>query len=98
MRQITRDAVEALRERRPFKRDNTRVRQVNHSDLWEMSLHGHTIALLYIDDSLEICDGGWQSRTTKERLNALPNVSITQKNFEWFLNGSHWDGSWTFIQ
>jgi hypothetical protein len=43
------------------------------------------------DDSLTIYDGGWQSNTTKSRLNALcfafadPGEGVFQKNFEWFI-------------
>ena len=38
-------------------------------------------------------DNATGSVTTKERLNGLPNVSIYQRNFQWFLNGKAWDGS-----
>ena len=44
------------------------------------------------DDSLTIYDGGWQSVTTKSRLNALCNAfcvageGVFQKNFEWFVH------------
>ena len=30
---------------------------------------------------------------TKERLNGLHGVSITQKNFIWYLNGKKWNGN-----
>ena len=39
---------------------------------------------------MTIC--GWNTATTKERLNALPDVSIQQVRGEWFLNGREWDG------
>jgi hypothetical protein len=48
-------------------------------------------------DGLYITNAGWRSNTTKERLNALPNVSIYQKNGEWFLNGNSWNGEWIKI-
>ena len=34
----------------------------------------------------------WFSKTTKERLNALPNVSIVQQKGNWYLNGNFWQG------
>ena len=36
----------------------------------------------------------WFTPTTKERLNALPDVNIVQRNFKWYLNGNlkPWDG------
>jgi hypothetical protein len=55
------------------------------------------IAEYATDGALYISDGGWQSNTTKERLNGLPNVSVHQKNFQWYLNGEAWTGNWTLI-
>lgn len=46
------------------------------------------------EDGMYITNAGWKSRTTKERLNGLPNVSISQKKGEWYLNGNLWDGGW----
>jgi hypothetical protein len=48
-------------------------------------------------DGLYITNAGWNSNTTKERLNALPNVSICQKKHVWYLNDKEWDGSWTKV-
>jgi|TARA_R110000851_G_C12936938_1_gene551867 hypothetical protein len=57
-------------------------------------LHGNEIAYRYNNPerTLSITNCGWESVTTKERLNGIPNVSISQKNFEWYLNGVLWDG------
>ena len=51
------------------------------------------------DGNLYISNGGYVgskgetgSRTTKDKLNALPNVRIFQNNFKWYLNGVEWDG------
>ena len=46
---------------------------------------------------LSISNAGWQSNTTKERLNGLPNVGIYQKNWQWYLNGNEWNGEWTRV-
>ena len=48
-------------------------------------------------NGLEITDAGLPTVTTKDRLNALPGVSINQKNGKWFLNGKLWDGKWTVV-
>ena len=98
MRQITRDSIRAFRNGNNFKRGNTEVK--THADKeWnkdlnyrELLLHGHVIADMN-ENGLFISDGGWQTATTKERLNGFPNVHIYQKNFQWFLNGKEWDGS-----
>lgn len=62
----------------------------------KLYLHGNLIAKKE-NGALFITNAGWQSNITKERLNALPGVSIGQKNWDWYLNGSQWDGSWTKI-
>ena len=60
----------------------------------EVYLHGHLIA--EVDDvSLKLYDGGYQSQTTKSRLNALlsefgytcgtKQEYIFQKQYEWFI-------------
>tara|TARA_R110002033_G_scaffold26863_1_gene61514 strand:- start:267 stop:515 length:249 start_codon:yes stop_codon:yes gene_type:complete len=59
-----------------------------------LKLHGNTIAYRYNDPqrTLTIDSCGWLTLTTKERLNALPDVNIQQNNFVWFLNGEEWNG------
>ena len=91
MRKITQDPIRAFRNRQPFKRGNTQVRVFD--DSVALYLHGNMLAQ-YINNELWINDGGWQSNTTKERLNGLPNVKVHQKNFQWYLNDREWDGSW----
>ena len=55
-------------------------------------LHGNHIATYnYANKELSLFDGGWQSNTTKSRLNALCNELATgfgvfQKNWEWFVS------------
>ena len=89
MRQITIDSINAFLNRDTFSRANMLVEN------WEgetfLKLHGNTIAILN-DEGLFITSAGWETATTKERLNGLPGVSIHQKNYQWFLNGEAWDG------
>ena len=53
-------------------------------------LHGNKIAEVD-DNSMTIFDGGWQSNTTKSRLNALcdefcmPGEGVFQKDFNWYV-------------
>ena len=53
-------------------------------------LHGNHIATVG-DNFIELFDGGWQSNTTKSRLNAIlsehgiPGDRVFQKNFDWFV-------------
>ena len=96
MRKITRDSVNAFLNRQTFKRQNMEV--TSFDDSFYLRLHGNTIAVLHGDGTLMITDAGWQSNTTKERLNGLPNVNIHQKNFVWYLNGEEWNGRLTEVK
>jgi len=96
MRKITQQSVNAFNNSVNFKSANTRVIAVPSGSAF-LELHGNTIAqrlnIEGIEDVIVINACGWLTTTTKERLNALPNVSIKQKAGVWYLNGKQWDGS-----
>jgi hypothetical protein len=96
MRKITNEAVSAFLDRKPFKKSNMKV-QLDFGGVWKLKLHGNTIASIDEMNMLSISNAGWESNTTKERLNGLPNVRINQKKFQWYLNGNEWNGEWTRI-
>ena len=85
MRQITRKAVVALLAGTNYKNSNTEVRNK------AMYLHGNKIAWFDINGQLWISHCGYQTNTTKERLNGLPGVNICQRNYQWYLNGEEWN-------
>lgn len=86
MRQITKEAVDAFMEGRCYKKSNMEVRDNC------MRLFGNKIAWFDANKQLWISNCEYKTHTTKERLNALPNVHIIQRNYTWFLNGVEWDG------
>ena len=92
MKKITKESVEAFLNAKPFNKSNMQVEILPNVSL--LKLHGNIIAYLYNDPNktLSITNCGWFSNTTKERLNALPNVRISQKKWNWYLNGKLWDG------
>ena len=92
MRQITQQSVNAFLNAKKFKKQNMKVEVLPNVTI--LKLHGNSIAYRYNDPqrTLTIDSCGWFSNTTKERLNALPNVSIYQKDYVWFLNGEEWNG------
>jgi hypothetical protein len=69
----------------------------SHTDGQALYLHGNKIARRTDAGGIEISHAGWATRTTKERLNAIPNVYINQKGGVWHLNGVIWDGDWTAV-
>jgi hypothetical protein len=92
MKKITQEAVNCFLNAKEFKKSNMIIEVLPNVTI--MKLHGNSIAYLYNDPNktLSITNCGWFSNTTKERLNAIPNVNIYQKNWEWYLNGKQWDG------
>lgn len=92
MKKITLDAVQAFMNAKKFKRDNTEVEVLPNVTVF--SLFGNAIAYRFNDPerTLTITNKGWFTKTTKERLNAIPGVHITQRKGEWYLNGEQWDG------
>jgi hypothetical protein len=92
MKSITQESVKAFMNAARFKKSNMQVDVLDNVTI--LRLHGNAIAYLYNDPqrTLSITNCGWFSNTTKERLNAIPGVSIKQKNFNWYLNGSEWNG------
>lgn len=105
MRQITSNAVNSFNQNKPFNQSNTSVKIVATENgnpcIIRLYLHNNMIAEKHINkrtEKLYITNAGWQSNTTKERLNALPNVAIQQKNWIWYLNGKQWDGSLTEVK
>ena len=92
MKSITQDSANAFMNAVRFKKSNMKVDVLENVTI--LRLHGNAIAYLYNDPkrTLSITNCGWFSKTTKERLNAIPGVSIKQNNFNWYLNGSEWNG------
>lgn len=99
MRKITTQAINAFMMAKPFKMANTEVVINENSSggtITQLFLHDNLIAESS-DTGLKITNAGWQSNTTKERLNAIPGVCISQKKGKWYLNGVYWNGEWTTI-
>ena len=94
-RKITNESVDKFLSRETFKKSNMEVDQCYGQ--YRLKLHGNTIAVLDEFNMLSISNAGWQSNTTKERLNGLPNVRIHQRKFVWYLNGVEWNGEWTRV-
>lgn len=89
MRKIERIMVQAVLTGRNMSQENTKV--IHSVDRAYVYLHGHNIAQVF-DDYLIINDCGWQTSTTKSRLNALlsqlaDGSCIYQQCFTWYLTG-----------
>jgi hypothetical protein len=101
MKKITQNTINAFLNDDPIKQTNTQVIvNANFGDpRTELYLFDNLIAQKRIGSkTIQITNADWKSKTTKERLNALPGVSICQKKGDWYLNGNKWQGDWITIQ
>lgn len=102
MRKIEMDMIAAIRSRNSYKSGNTVVEQ-GENGYAEVRLHGNRICRLnYHQGIIELSDCGYQTATTKSRLNALLDAftntgggqGIYQRDGKWFWKqGEEWDGS-----
>jgi len=94
MRKIETLMNNAISEGTDWRTANTRVETVE--GVSSVYLHNNLIAEI-TDDSIKLYDGGYQSNTTKSRLNAIlsehgvTGEGVFQKNFEWFIR--LWNGT-----
>lgn len=94
MRKITKNTIDALKTGKRLSTGNMLVKDGN------VYLHGNLIASLE-NLVLTVTDAGWQTNTTKERLNGILDgfglQGIYQKKHVWyFQDGTRWTGSTTF--
>ena len=88
MRKIETQMNAAIRDSKDWKSTYTMVS--NADGVSFVFLHGNCIAQIG-DTFVRLFDGGWQSNTTKSRLNAILDAhgergdGVFQKNFKWFV-------------
>lgn len=93
MRKIERLMNDAISQEKDFTLANTHV--ANKDGVSFVFLHGNCIAQIG-DTFIRLFDGGWQSNTTKSRLNAILTVHgagerVFQKNWQWFVSTANGD-------
>ena len=86
---------QAITNNRNWQSANTSVQFIEENETSKVYLHGNHIATVG-DDYVEIFDGGYQSNTTKSRLNAIINEfcnaftdGVFQKNYQWFVRDNN---------
>ena len=103
MRKIERQMNMAITHKTDWSSSNTQVSFNSNTNCSSIHLHGHQIAT--VDHNLravKIDSCGYQTNTTKSRLNALLEevkwgCKVFQKNWDWFVSyndqtASFWDG------
>ena len=91
MRKIETQMNAALANSKNWQSGNTSVHFNEENNTSIVRLHGNKIAVIG-DDFLQIFDGGYQSVTTKSRLNALIDRfcnavtdGVFQKDYQWYI-------------
>ena len=90
MRKIESQMCSAIQSNINWSNGNTTVHFNEETGTSIVRLHGNKIAEI-TDNDMTIFDGGWQSNTTKSRINALcdefciAGEGVFQKNYKWFV-------------
>ena len=90
MRKIEKQMCDAIQSNIDWKSKNTSVHFDPETGVSIVRLHGNKIAEVS-DNDMTIFDGGWQTTTTKSRLNALCDYfciageGVFQKDFTWYV-------------
>ena len=91
MRKIESLMNHAISNNANWQSGNTSVSFNEEENVSVVRLHGNKIAEVG-DNFIRLFDGGWQTNTTKSRLNAILEEHgdngdrVFQKNFDWFVN------------
>ena len=103
MRKIEQQMNFAISNKGNWSSSNTQVSYNESSNCSSVYLHGHQIATFDHNlKAVKLSSCGWQTNTTKSRLNAIlsevkTGCKVFQKNFVWFVNYNKqtlmfWDG------
>ena len=103
MRKLERQMNFAVSNKGNWSGSNTQVNYNSNTNCSQIFLHGHHIATFCHETrAVKIDSCGYQTNTTKSRLNALLEevkwgCKVFQKNFDWFVSyndetASFWDG------
>lgn len=85
MRKITQVVCNAFERQVPINAGNS------STDGLALFLHGNKIAQ-HTSEGLMVSTAGWDTNTTRERLNGLRGVRVYKRKGELILNGKPWDG------
>jgi len=90
MRKIEKQMCNAVQNNENWSSANTTVTIDEDTNTSSVYLHGNLIATV-TDNDMTIYDGGYQSKTTKSRINALcdefciAGEGVFQKDFAWYV-------------
>lgn len=81
------EAVEKLNGRKSRKIGNNTYLERLDDQTIGVKLHSTYVVQYKADGDVILSSGGWHTLTTKQRLNRYSGATVTQKNYDWFVNG-----------
>ena len=89
------EAVLMVRGKRNANRrkvGNNTYAEILHDNSVGIMLHSTYVVKIHPDDTYTLQTGGWQTVTTKDRINQYSPVRVYQRKYEWFvkLNGKEY--------
>lgn len=99
MKAIEQEMLDAVNAQREWRKGNTSTHVNKYDNYVIVRLYGKLIAVISPDE-VDLRDGGWQSVTTKSRLNAIAShfglPLIHHKDKIWYIGDEVWTGSAVF--
>lgn len=82
------EAVLMVRGKRNAKRrkvGNNTYAEILHDNSVGIMLHSTYVVKIHPDNTYTLQTGGWQTVTTKDRINQYSPVRVYQRKYEWFV-------------
>lgn len=82
------EAVKMVRGKRNAERrkvGNNTYAEILHDGSVGIMLHSTYVVKIHPDNTRTLNSGGWQTLTTKDRINQYSPVRVYQRKFEWFV-------------
>ena len=89
------EAVTMVRGKRNANRrkvGNNTYAEILHDNSVGIMLHSTYVVKIHPDNTVTLQSGGWQTSTTKDRINQYSPVRVYQKKYQWFvtINGKEY--------
>jgi hypothetical protein len=77
--------VKGISYRTQRKIGNNTYAYIEHDGSVSIQLHGTKVVVIYPNGLYKLNSGGWQTSTTKDRINKYSPVKVYQKKHVWYL-------------
>ena len=84
--------VAGKNNRKSRKLENNTYGYIEYDGSVSVELHSTKVVTLYANGLVKLASGGWQTVTTKDRMNRYSPVSVRQRKGEWYVMSTCADG------